>query len=86
MITRMDVCDAYYVFSVLFHTGQGSYLYGVLSRLQRMGYRPGLSAEHCRLTSEGARIVFRALATRHGESGVCGLCCAHDCYLECERT
>ena len=63
---RFDICDAYYVFATLRHGGQFTREYAYLGRLVRMGYKPGLSAQQGKLTSEGARAVYRGLCMARG--------------------
>jgi hypothetical protein len=63
---RFDICDAFYVFGMLWHDGQNSKAYGYLSRLANMGYKPSLTTERCKLTSPGARAVYRELCRSHG--------------------
>lgn len=65
MFDRFDVLNAYYVFATLHHSGQGSAVYGYLGRLARMGYKPGLQAQKCRLLDPGARRVYRDLCIAH---------------------
>lgn len=36
---RFDVCEAYYVFACLYHSGQNSEQYRILNRLNRIGFR-----------------------------------------------
>jgi hypothetical protein len=63
---RFDICDAFYVFGVLWHGGQGSKAYGYLSRLANMGYKPGHTVQKGKLESPGARAVYRELCRSHG--------------------
>jgi hypothetical protein len=44
--SRFDVAEAYYVFAMRHHRGQGSSEYRIFGRLQKMGFkpRPSLSA------------------------------------------
>ena len=37
---RFDICEAYYVFAMLHHGGQGSKEYEIFGRLNRMGFKP----------------------------------------------
>jgi hypothetical protein len=63
---RFDICDAHYVFATLWHSGQGSKVYGYFGRLARMGYKPGLCAAQGKLNSEGSRAAYRSLCLAHG--------------------
>ncbi len=57
---RFDICEAYYLFAVQWHEGQGSKTYGILARLARIGFkaRPSLR-ERVDLTEEGRDIYDR---------------------------
>lgn len=37
---RFDICNAYYLFAILYHEGQSSKTYEIFGRLDRMGYNP----------------------------------------------
>ncbi len=37
---RFDICEAWYIFASDYHSGQGSYLFGKLYQLHKMGFRP----------------------------------------------
>lgn len=63
---RFDILEGYYVFGMLWHSGQFSETYRYLGRCSRAGYSPGLSAQQGKLTTEGSRAVYRALCLRHG--------------------
>lgn len=41
--SRFDICEAYYVFACLYHSGQGSEQYKILARLNRIGFKPSFS-------------------------------------------
>lgn len=40
---RFDICEAWYVFAMLWHGGQWSPEYLIFGRLQQIGFRPSLS-------------------------------------------
>lgn len=63
---RFAICDAYYVFAVLYHEGQFSKTYQIFGRLHHIGYSPGLSVQNCKLETEESRAVYRELCKRHG--------------------
>lgn len=69
MFDRMDVCEAYYVFAMLYHEGQFSDTYTIFGRLDGVGFkpRPGLRDETS--LSEGAREVFDRLVAKHNTRG-----------------
>lgn len=58
---RWDVCEAYYLFGVLFHSGQGSKEYLMLSRLSRLGFRPRKGLEPSTLSENGREIFGKLL-------------------------
>jgi hypothetical protein len=66
-MNRFAVLDAYYMFASLYHGGQGSKEYAIFSRLDRLGYKPGLGASSQRpeRLSEDAREVFDQLVYKH---------------------
>ena len=37
---RFDICEAWYLFAVDWHAGQGSATYAIVGRLDRIGFRP----------------------------------------------
>ena len=37
---RFDICEAWYLFASEWHQGQGSDIYAILARLDRMRFRP----------------------------------------------
>jgi hypothetical protein len=63
---RFDILEAYYVFGMLWHGGQGCERYAYMGRALNAGYRPGLSAQHGKLTTSGARAVYRSLCVKAG--------------------
>lgn len=63
MFDRFDVCEAWYVYASLYHGGQGSKLYQVFGRLQRIGFRPRPSLGEDTL-GENARYIYDSLVSR----------------------
>jgi hypothetical protein len=67
MADRFAIFDGYYMFASLYHGGQDSKEYAYFGRLDKLGYKPGLSASSQnpdRLT-EDAREVFDRLVEKH---------------------
>jgi hypothetical protein len=60
---RFDICEAWLLYASEHHTGQGSRLYRVLSRLDAIGFRArqSLSAD---TLSENARAIYESLVAR----------------------
>lgn len=63
---RFDICLAYWAFASAFHEGQWSDLYGKLSQLDRIGFRPGMSQSgQPKDLPENAREIYRQLVVKH---------------------
>lgn len=61
---RFDICEAYYVFAMLYHGGQWSKEYRIFGRLQRIKYEPrNLNDE--RDLNENAKEIFLKLVYSH---------------------
>lgn len=58
---RFDICEAYYLYAMLYHGGQWSKEYAIFGRLHNMGItpRPGLRDEDD--LSENGRAIFNRL-------------------------
>jgi UPF0716 family protein affecting phage T7 exclusion len=63
---RFDILEAYYVFGMLWHGGQGCEHYRNMCRALNAGYKPGSAASNGILSSEGARAVYRGLCIKAG--------------------
>ena len=62
---RFDVCEAYYMFSMLFHGGMGCSIYAKFGQLERLRFRPSpLLSNPCDL-DENAREIYRQLVVSH---------------------
>jgi hypothetical protein len=63
MYSRIDICEAWYLYASLYHGGQGSKLYEVFGRLDRLDFRPapGLSEDSL---EENSREIFDSLVSR----------------------
>lgn len=67
MFNRLAILNAYYMFASLYHGGQYSKEYAYFARLDKLGYKPGLSAnsqDPDRL-DEDSREVFDRLVEQH---------------------
>jgi len=61
---RFDICEAYYLFGTLYHSGQYSKEYAYLGRLIKCGFKPGRSFGEDSL-SENGRAIFDNLVAKH---------------------
>jgi hypothetical protein len=75
MFNRIAICDAYYWYGVIHHTGQFSQEYKYLSRLTAIGYKPSHSVEHGRLDHDAA-VVYARLVRQNQASGYNHCLCA----------
>lgn len=62
---RFDICAAWYIFCVQYHSGQNSFLYRKLSQLTRMRFKPGSSTENLRFTNENQMVIFANLMHKY---------------------
>jgi hypothetical protein len=62
---RFDVCEGWYMFSVLWHGGAADPIYSIVSRLTDMGFKPSPMLDLTSLTENGMDI-YRSLCERHG--------------------
>ena len=65
MFNRYDICEAYYLFASLYHSGQDSKEYGYLSRLSKIDFNPSINLTEDKLTEYG-KMVFDGLIARNG--------------------
>jgi hypothetical protein len=64
---KFDICEAWYLYACLYHSGQGSKLYQVFGRLDRLGFRPSPLLTEASLQKEdreNVRIIFDSLVSR----------------------
>jgi len=60
MFDRFDICEAYYVYAMLWHKGQWSKEYEIFGRLDRIGFKPSLMLSGPEnLTENGYEIYSR---------------------------
>ena len=62
---RFDICQAHYVFAMLFHGGMGCPIYWKFAQLERVKFRPGVSLSEPRNLNENAREIYRQLVVNH---------------------
>jgi hypothetical protein len=63
---RADICEAWYLFLVNYHWGQGSDMYARLSRMLRY-FKPGPMLRYESL-SENGQVIYDNLVDTKGES------------------
>jgi len=62
---RFDICEAHFMFAMLWAGGMGCPIYWKFAQLDRIGYRPGLLLSHPRDLNENAREIYRQLVVDH---------------------
>jgi hypothetical protein len=63
---RLDVCEAWYMFAMLYHEGQGSDDYRTFGRLHNIGFKPGMGLNRPENLSENGRAIFDNLIESRG--------------------
>lgn len=63
---RFDICEAYYVYAMLWHKGQWSTEYQIFGRLARMRFRIAIGAIDENDLSENGRAIYDSLVDRKG--------------------
>ena len=66
---RFDICEAYYVYAMLYHGGQYTETYKIFGRLNNLEFKPSpLLCDENNLT-ENSRLIFDNLVNNgyHGE-------------------
>lgn len=66
MFDKFSICEAYYTFASLYHGGMGSEVYSYLGRLDKIGFKPGLSSGRPERLDEEAKEVYGRLLAKHG--------------------
>ena len=61
MFDRFDICEAYYVFVMLWHQGQWSKEYGIFGRLDRIGFKPSPMLSGPENLSENGYVIYSKL-------------------------
>jgi len=62
---RFDICEAYWLYASLYHSGQWSKLYAVLGRLHSIGFTPGMGFSYSSLTDNGREIYESLVERKH---------------------
>ena len=60
---RFDICEAWYLFAVDWHEGQGSERYAIFGRLERLGFTPSPRLSRQTLSPNG-RVILAGLIRR----------------------
>lgn len=68
MWNRFDICEAYYLYAMLWHSGQGSKEYAIFARLERIRFRARPMLSRRRDLEENARIIYDRLVRSKGKS------------------
>ncbi len=64
MFDRFDICEAFYVYAMLYHGGQFTRLYRVFGRLHKLGFSPSPMLRDEDSLSDNAREIFDSLVER----------------------
>ena len=59
---RFDICEAWYMFAVLWHGGMGSPEYQIFTRLHRMQFKPSPLLTEATLSKNGREIYDRLVS------------------------
>ena len=62
---RFDICEAHFMFAMLWHGGMGCPIYWKFGQLERIGYRPSPLLSDPRDLTENAREIYRQLVVAH---------------------
>ena len=62
---RLDICEAHFMFAMLWHGGQGCPIYWKFAQLERLGHRPSPLLSDPRDLPENAREIYRQLVVNH---------------------
>ncbi len=62
---RFDICEAYYLYAMLYHEGQSSDGYAILGRLDAMGFTARIRLRTEKDLENNARVIFDNLVDRH---------------------
>ena len=63
---RFDICEAYYVFAMLWHGGGGTKEYAMLGRLSNMGFKPRPSLNDRSSLEENGQEIYDGILARYG--------------------
>jgi len=62
---RFDICEAHYLFAMLWHDGQSGQIYRKFAQLERIEFRPSPCLSDPKHLTENGREIFRQLVTNH---------------------
>ena len=62
---KFDICEAHYIFAVLYHGGQSCPIYAKFAQLDRIGFRPSPLLSDENDLNENARSIFEDLVEKH---------------------
>ena len=60
-----DICQAHYMFAMLFHGGMGCPIYWKFAQLERLKFRPSPCLNDPRDLNENAREIYRQLVVNY---------------------
>lgn len=58
---RFDICEAHFMFAMLWHGGMGCSIYAKFAQLERMRFRPRASLANPKDLGENAREIYKQL-------------------------
>ena len=62
---RFDICEAHFMFAMLWHGGMGCPIYWKFAQLERIGFRPSPFLSDPRDLTENGRDIYRQLVVNH---------------------
>lgn len=67
---RFDICEAYYLYGMLYHGGQGTREYAYMGRSMRAGFVPGIGIQYANFDSlsENGKEIFLGLCVKAGHN------------------
>lgn len=65
MFDRFDICEAYFMFAMLWHGGQSCPIYRIFGRLDRVGFRPSPLLCNEDDLSFNSRLIYDQLVANH---------------------
>ena len=63
---RFDICEAHYMFAMLWHTGKHSKIYAKFGTLSRIGFRPAPSLSGPENLELNGYQIYEQLLEKHG--------------------
>ena len=62
---RFDICEAHFMFAMLWHDGQWGEIYGKFAQLERLRFRPSPLLSEPKDLEWNAREIYRQLVVNH---------------------